>query len=380
MTDRLPLENNRQIQQSRRWCFTVNNYTEQEELAWRNEHPLKRLSEWGIVGFEKAPTTGTRHLQGYIFLHRKMRLNGIKSQMGNGGTHLEVARGDHRSNRDYCKKNGDFIEWGTFPTDPGEIGATRERLRWDAIRDAAIAGDWEQIPPQIYIAHYRTLKQLHADKKEIPNPLPDVCGLWLYGRSGCGKSTEARARADALFLTSGIGGRGGRSFYAKDAAHKWWDSYANEPTIIIDDVDSSHGHLRYYLKIWADKWAFEAERKSSGTGWIRPTLVIVTSQHRIGEIFGGDPTVTNAIARRFKQEQLEHWQTRTSGALLGQGEVRGSELGRMGDGLGLERHPGGDVGQTGWDQTNDGPSDLQEDLRGLEDLLDWRVWEGYGDT
>lgn len=43
------------------WCFTLNNYTD-EEIRRLESLECERL----VVGKEVAPTTGTPHLQGYI--------------------------------------------------------------------------------------------------------------------------------------------------------------------------------------------------------------------------------------------------------------------------------------------------------------------------
>lgn len=47
----------------RRICFTLNNYGEEDERRIKTEaHRYK----YAVYGRETAPTTGTRHLQGYI--------------------------------------------------------------------------------------------------------------------------------------------------------------------------------------------------------------------------------------------------------------------------------------------------------------------------
>lgn len=49
---------------SRGWCFTINNYT---ELDVAQVKALEEPSSAIIAGYEVAPTTGTPHIQGYVY-------------------------------------------------------------------------------------------------------------------------------------------------------------------------------------------------------------------------------------------------------------------------------------------------------------------------
>ena len=64
--------------------------------------------------------------------------------------------------------------------------------------------------------------------------------------------------------------------------NKWFDDY--DPTvhkaILLDDFDLTHSTLGHYLKIWADKYPFQAEVKGSSKYSIRPEAIIVTSNYK----------------------------------------------------------------------------------------------------
>ena len=61
--------------------------------------------------------------------------------------------------------------------------------------------------------------------------------------------------------------------------NKWWDGYAGEEVVVLDDFDPRHAeHLSYYLKIWADHYAFNAEVKG---GMIRVRLKRLSSLHNM---------------------------------------------------------------------------------------------------
>ena len=69
-----------------------------------------------------------------------------------------------------------------------------------------------------------------------------------------------------------------------------------------------HGHYKTgeSLKIWADKYAFEAEVKG-GTITIRPEKIFVTSNFRPSEIWKEDPQLLAAIEDRFQLVDARNW-------------------------------------------------------------------------
>jgi len=116
-----------------------------------------------------------------------------------------------------------------------------------------------------------------------PAQLLGVCGIWLYGPAGCGKTTSANRAYPNAFLKP---------------ISRWWDGYQGEETVILDDFGVYHRELTTDLKHWADFLPFIAETKGSSV-YVRPQRVIVTSQYSIEEIWGEDAQALEAITRRF---------------------------------------------------------------------------------
>lgn len=113
---------------SRTWCFTVNNWTEEDFLS------IKSLPFSYLIIGKEVSKTGTPHLQGYVTLQSPSRLSGLKKI--NGRAHWEIARSVEASKR-YCKKDHNYHEY--FAEERVRTGApsriSRKKKREPVIRD-----------------------------------------------------------------------------------------------------------------------------------------------------------------------------------------------------------------------------------------------------
>lgn len=130
---------------SRGFCFTWNHYPE----SWRSTLDSIPVSYW-IVGKETAPSTGTPHLQGYLYFSNARTWSSVRKQLP--GTHLLCARGTPSANMDYCKKEGDYFESGLPPQSDAERG-DGERARWDTAFTSIRDGKLEDVPRDILIRY-----------------------------------------------------------------------------------------------------------------------------------------------------------------------------------------------------------------------------------
>jgi len=81
----------------RAFTFTLNNYTEDDYNYLNNLD-----TRYSIIARESAPTTGTPHLQGYLYFKNQRSLNSLKKQFPS--CHWEIAHADTETNQKYCKK------------------------------------------------------------------------------------------------------------------------------------------------------------------------------------------------------------------------------------------------------------------------------------
>lgn len=113
------------MSRSRRYVFTLNNYTPEDELrlqALNGDSGIKYL----VYGREVA-ASGTPHLQGFAIFAGTLRFGAAKLAIGSTA-HLEVAHGTSVQASRYCKKDGDFYEFGDLPAEPGK------RTDWDTYK------------------------------------------------------------------------------------------------------------------------------------------------------------------------------------------------------------------------------------------------------
>ena len=260
-------------QKCRAYCFTWNNYSSCPLLL--------DCMQYLVYGFEVSKT-GTKHLQGFVYFNNQRTFKSASILFK--GAHLERARTVSNAIV-YCKKDGDFVEFGVAPMCPSAKGAN-ERDRWANTRDRAKEGDLDNIDPDIYVRYYTTLKRIRDDHKIQPTHLDVIENEWIYGPTGVGKSKFVRDTYPGAYIKM---------------QNKWWDGYDGEDVVVIDDLHPNWtGAVN--LKNWADHYAFRAEYKG-GSMMIRPKKIIVTSNYAPDEVYTHACDI-EPILRRFELKYM----------------------------------------------------------------------------
>lgn len=280
---------------SKYWCFTINNPNPDFQdldnvLNW----------EYMVVGEEQCPETGTPHLQGFVIYKTRTRFSQVKRQLPNAHIEQMGKYSTPEKAAAYCRKDGLSFECGTIPDyKGGATGGQKKAANYQAMIDCAKEGDMEgirELDPGTYIRSYHAFKRIMQDNPVKPKDLEEVCGVWMWGPPGVGKSYLARFQYP--------------DHYDKPL-NKWWDGYRGEAAIILDDVGINQGTwIGDLLKRWADRYSFPAEQKGT-TVQIRPRTIVVTSNYTIEEIFR-DEQLCKALQRRFKEIEITDWKKRQS--------------------------------------------------------------------
>jgi len=292
---------------SRGWLITINNPTEAD---WSQFSMLD--TRYTCANLEIAPTTGTLHLQGFVYFHNAHSQSSLKKAVPRA--RLDVVTRDHDAGQcaEYCLKGDDtecpFLMWPQWAKDcgpdkfPYEFGDPPEqgrRLDLESIAQAFLASDEERFAqdyPAQYVRNFRGLRALREVLDHHRDPTyPPMC-FWFWGASGTGKTRRAFSFAGiakkAHDSESPEENRG--STYWKNNT-KWWDGYNQELTVIIDDFDASKWDFRDLLNLF-DRYPLTVERKG-GAAKIRSEYFIITCEHPPSQYWEGNQL--NQITRRF---------------------------------------------------------------------------------
>ncbi len=255
---------------------------------------LDRLAPYDIqyvVCAQEEHEDGRPHLHAFVSLTKRVcfKLSNCLDFQNKHGSY-ELAKSCIHS-IDYVKKDGNFIEHGIFKTSGDKIAdAIRERKDKNEI---LIQNDLTKLVDSghISLTQYASLKkcknQYEVDKFDVKTDgLRNVRALWIYGKSGKGKSWLSTK------LTKG-------DYYAK-LRNEWWDGYTNHQSVVMNDLDLYNVSLGGSLKDWGDIHPIPIQVKG-GMIPARWTTFIVTSQYSIEQIFGKDEETVDALKRRYTE-------------------------------------------------------------------------------
>lgn len=244
-----------------RYCFTANNYTDQDIQLLKNLGSTLREDGYLIFGYELAPTTNTKHLQGYVRFKSPRSFLQTQKLLPRGA-HIESAKGTERQNYKYCTKSGIFEEYGTIRTQ-GQRSDLDQAIQ-DLLHEQRPILEVATNNPAVYVRNWRGLHELRNLLIPVkPRDFRSTVFIF-YGPTRTGKSRAAKNLAAET------------TTYYKNRS-KWWHSYKQEDTVIIDDF---YGWIKWdeLLKI-CDRYPYKVETKGSHEEFTSKTIIITSNTH-----------------------------------------------------------------------------------------------------
>lgn len=233
-------------------------------------------------GHEVCPTTGRKHLQGFVYFKNGRTEAAVCKKYGMYMRHM---RGNLDQNDYYCSKQSELIEFGNRPSQ----GA---RTDLDILAKQIMKGEKNVVnvmidEPTTYHFYKRTLGDMEDFRNRKKFRTEMTKGIWIYGETGTGKSTWAFKdfHPDTHYRWVNDGG--------------WWDAYCGQQTVIIDEF---RGNIPFNEMLQlVDRWPYMVRRRGREPYPFTSETVIVTSYGAPEEIYGnmGEDSIAQ-LHRRFQ--------------------------------------------------------------------------------
>lgn len=205
----------------KRFCFTVNNYVEDELDSLRTR--LQKEARYAIFGKEIGKE-GTPHLQGYVSLRKNVRIKGAKKLVGDRA-HIEKAEGTEQQNFDYCSKDGNFEEFGERKQ-PGK------RSDIDAFCEAVKQGKFEtkelrDLHRETFAKYPRFCLDYINDHRPRDCPTPHPLREW---QADLFKELKGEPNDREILFFVDYLGNSGKTWFAKYYCHLHSNAFYLRPT------------------------------------------------------------------------------------------------------------------------------------------------------
>lgn len=231
-----------------------------------------------VKGQLECGASGFQHYQLIAGFSRSVRLTQVKKHF-TPSTHAEPTRSvaaDSYVTKEESRVSPPF-EFGSKPL------RRNQEKDWVKIKLAAMIGCFDEIPPDIYVRCYSSLKAIAKDNL-APRPMERRVVVF-HGPTGTGKSHRAWALA-------------GMDAYPKDPMTKSWDGYKQHKAVVIDEYRGGVA-ISHFLR-WCDKYPVILDNKYGATVF-SAEVIYITSNLPPQEWYPQlDETSLRALLRRLE--------------------------------------------------------------------------------
>lgn len=234
-----------------RWWIGTVPHAVVDDISSRFDDTVK----YAVGQLELGNETGYKHWQLCVNFCRPVRLTHCTKLFGSN-SHWEPTRSSAACG--YVVKSETAVDGTRFEYGKRPINRADSK-DWDQILADAKSGRLDEIPSDVVVRYYNSLRRIATDHLRAVPVERRVLVFW--GATGTGKSRRAWAEA-------------GMESYPKDPRTKFWDGYMGQEHVVIDEyrggIDISH------LLRWFDRYPVVVEIKGSATT-LKATTIWITS-------------------------------------------------------------------------------------------------------
>lgn len=170
---------------SRRWCFTLNNYSEEEC------DKLSGLKCVYLIYGHEIGMNGTPHLQGYVVFKNQKRFETLHRFLERA--HWSIAEKGHQANIIYCSKDD------PSPFEKGERPVTKDKRTIDAkdILESDLINGPKKLATKRLLLGMKNEQEMFKEVLRDDLQKPFIC--YIHGDSGTGKTYSAIKMAGERF-------------------------------------------------------------------------------------------------------------------------------------------------------------------------------------
>lgn len=224
---------------SRKFTLTINN---PKDHGFDHARIRSILSDFPGVEYwcmcDETGEQGTYHTHLYMAFRNSVMFDTVRSKFY--GAHIEPAKGKHRENRDYIRKEGKWLddakhetnhpetfeEWGELPPDKSRSESQAEQIMQMVMEGKTNAQILREMPTAYSKINYIEQARQTLLQEQHENEWRNLSVTYIWGETGAGKTRSIME----LYGYANV-------YRVMDYAHPF-DSYKGQDVILFDEFRS----------------------------------------------------------------------------------------------------------------------------------------------
>ncbi|MBQ7098699.1 MAG: replication protein [Oscillospiraceae bacterium] len=224
---------------SRKFTLTINN---PKDHGFDHTRIRSILSDFPGLEYwcmcDETGEQGTYHTHLYMAFRNSVMFDTVRSKFY--GAHIEPAKGKHRENRDYIRKEGKWLddakhetnhpetfeEWGELPPDKSRSESQAEQIMQMVMEGKTNAQILREMPTAYSKINYIEQARQTLLQEQHENEWRNLSVTYIWGETGAGKTRSIMELYDYANV-----------YRVMDYAHPF-DSYKGQDVILFDEFRS----------------------------------------------------------------------------------------------------------------------------------------------